>query len=329
MAIAGIVCVGARPYAQGAPDAPARLAGDATLEVWHVQGNVYMIAQDAGNIAVQTGEDGVVVIDSGPAVMSDRILAEIRKLSNKPIRLIINTHVHPFNTSGNENLAKAGRSLANAPGASILAHENVLNEMSAPSGQQSPTSVAAWPTDTYFGAGRDLFLNGEAIQVSHVPAAHTDSDSLVFFRRSDVVVTGDIFVTTTYPVIDQQHGGTIDGVIEGLNRIIDITVPKDKQEDGTYVIPGQGRICDEGDVVEYRDTVTIIRDRVLDSARKGMTLAQVKAARPTRDYDGRYGADSGAWTTTMFVEAVYKSVSQTLAKDAANATKNAAAIKKK
>ncbi len=141
----------------------------------------------------------------------------------------------------------------------------------------------------------------------HVPAAHSDGDSLVFFRRSDVIATGDIFGTTTYPVIDK--GGSINGVIDGLNRIIEITIPKDWQEGGTMVIPGHGRICDEADVVEYRDMVTIIRDRIQSSIKKGMTLDQVKAARPTLEYDSRYGSDTGPWTTSMFIEAVYKSLS--------------------
>ena len=137
----------------------------------------------------------------------------------------------------------------------------------------------------------------------HQPAAHTDGDSLVFFRGSDVISTGDIFVTTSYPVIDLDRGGSIQGVIDSLNRIIDLTVPAALQEGGTLVVPGHGRICDEADVVEYRDMVTIIRDRIADMLKRGMTLDQVKAARPTEDYDPRYGSSSA------FVEAVYRSLS--------------------
>ena len=166
--------------------------------------------------------------------------------------------------------------------------------------------MGAWPTESY-PDWKELSLNNEAIQIFHVPAAHTDGDSLVFFRRSDVIATGDIFVTTTFPVIDK--GGSINGVIAGLNRIIEITIPKDWQEGGTMVIPGHGRICDEADVVEYRDMVTIIRDRIQDMIKKGMTLDQVKAARPTLEYDSRYGSDSGPWTTSMFIEAVYRNLS--------------------
>jgi cyclase len=155
-----------------------------------------------------------------------------------------------------------------------------------------------------------MYANGEAIQLFHQPSAHTDADSIVFFRRSDVVVTGDLFDLTGYPVIDAGKGGRFSGVIAGLNRIIDITVPRDWQEGGTMVIPGQGRLADESDVVEYRDMLTIIRDRIQDLIKKGMTLEQVQAARPTFEYDGRYGSATGSWTTKMFVEAAYRDLSQ-------------------
>jgi glyoxylase-like metal-dependent hydrolase (beta-lactamase superfamily II) len=188
----------------------------------------------------------------------------------------------------------------------VFAHEGVLAEVSAPTGQKALLPVGAWPTETYPDS-KEVSFNNEAIQVFHVPAAHSAGDSLVFFRRSDVVITGDIFVTTTFPVIDK--GGSINGVIAGLNRIIEITIPKDWQEGGTMVIPGHGRVCDEADVVEYRDMVTILRDRIQAMIKHGMTLDQVKAARPTLEYDSRYGSDSGPWTTAMFIEAVYRNLS--------------------
>jgi glyoxylase-like metal-dependent hydrolase (beta-lactamase superfamily II) len=123
-----------------------------------------------------------------------------------------------------------------------------------------------------------------------------------------VVATGDIFRTDGYPVIDLARGGSVEGVIEGLNRVLDLAVPAHHEEGGTYIVPGHGRICDEFDVLEYRDMVTIVRDRVAAMKKKGMTLEQVQAARPTLDYDSRYGAATGPWTTAMFVEAIYKSV---------------------
>jgi glyoxylase-like metal-dependent hydrolase (beta-lactamase superfamily II) len=194
--------------------------------------------------------------------------------------------------------------------AEIFAHENVLNRMSAPTGHAPPTPTAAWPTTTFFIDTKEFFFNDEAVQILHQPAAHTDGDSIVFFRRSDVVATGDLFVTTGYPLVDLQRGGSIQGVIDALNRILDITIPASQQEGGTMVIPGHGRLCDEADVVEYRDMVTIIRDRIRDQIQRGLTLEQVKASRPTRDYDGRYGATTGPWTTDMFVEAVYRSLTK-------------------
>ncbi|MEO8258748.1 MAG: MBL fold metallo-hydrolase [Acidobacteriota bacterium] len=314
-----------RPHAQagrgGAPTAPARAqpqaADSGEVHVLPVQGGVYMLVSAGGNVTIQIGDDGVLLVDTSYPQLSDKIMAEIRKLSNKPIRYIVNTHVHADHVGGNETLGKAGRTVsggnvgADAPtGATIVAHENVLNRMSAPTGTQPPFPFAAWPTDTYFTKQKEVFFNNEAVVVVHQPAAHTDGDSIVYFRRSDVVSAGDVFVTTSYPVIDQQRGGSINGILKSLNYLLDLAIPKDKQEGGTYIIPGHGRLCDEADLLEYRDMVTIIRDRIEDLVKKGRTLEQVKAAKPTLDYDGRYGSESGPWTTAMFVEAVFRDVSK-------------------
>ena len=152
-----------------------------------------------------------------------------------------------------------------------------------------------------------MFFNGEGIEIVHQPSAHTDGDSFVFFRRSDVIIAGDVFTTTSYPVIDLAAGGSIQGVVDGLNRLVDMIIPVYGQEGGTLVIPGHGRLSDFGDVLNCREMTTIIRDRVQDMIKKGMTLEQVKAARPTRDYDPLYGSVPG-WTADMFVEAVYRSL---------------------
>jgi cyclase len=291
--------------------APTQIDQTDDVRVLPVQGNVYVLAGAGGNIAVQIGEDGVLLVDTGSGNITDKVIAAIRKLSDKPIRFILNTNANPDHMGGNARLAAAGNrggggraSENSGPGAMVVAHEAVLGSVSAPTGKQPAMPTAAWPTDTYRGESKEVFFDGEAIQLFHPPAAHTDGDSMAFFRRSDVIATGDIFVTTGYPVIDK--GGSINGLINGLNRIIEITIPKDWQEGGTMVIPGHGRICDEADVVEYRDMVTIIRDRIQDMVRRGMTLEQVKAARPTLEYDPRYGSDSGVWTTDMFIEAVYR-----------------------
>ena len=291
-----------------------------TVEILPVHSNIFMLATSGGNVTVQTGDQGVLLVDAGPERLSGLLLAAIRKLSDKPIRSLLNTHYHSDHTGGNEAVAKVGVRLRMSGGANTqggmyagpaaIAHENVLLAMSAPTGERAPTATAAWPTDTFFTDEHEVVFNGEAILLRHQPAAHTDGDTTVFFRKSDVISTGDVFVTTSYPVIDSKRGGSVRGVIDALNRIIDVTVPRDWQEGGTMVIPGHGRLSDEADVVEYRDMVTIIHERVEAMVKKGMTLAQVKASRPSRDYDGRYGATTGAWTTDMFIEAVYSDVAR-------------------
>jgi cyclase len=295
---------------------PNQPEGD--IRVIPVQGNVYLLAGAGDNMAVQVGDDGVLLVDSGSGNVTDKILVAIRQLSDKPIRFILNTHAHPENVGGNETLAKAGTRLgggtlvggSTGSTAAIIAHEDVLAVLSAAVDQPGAMPPGAWPTDAYPGDSKEVFANGEAIQLLHQPAAHTSGDSIVFFRRSDVVITGDVFTTTSYPVIDVARGGTFTGVIDALNRIIDVTIPKDWEEGGTMVIPGQGRIADEADLVEYRDMLTIIHDRIQDSIKKGMTLEQVQAARPTFEYDGRYGSMSGPWTTEVFVEAAYRDLSK-------------------
>jgi glyoxylase-like metal-dependent hydrolase (beta-lactamase superfamily II) len=287
----------------------------AEIRVWPVQGNVYMLVGPGGNTTVQVGRDGVLVVDTQYAQLSDKILAAIRTLSNRPVRYIVNTHAHPDHVGGNEAISLAGSTIAGGnvsgairdagEGAAIVAHENVLTAMAR---QTPPLAFDALPTDTFFVAQKDLYFNDEAVQILYQPNAHTDGDSIVYFRRSDVISTGDVFVTTTYPFIDSASGGSIQGIIDALNRIIQITVPAEKQEGGTLVVPGHGRLCDEADVVEYRDMLTIVADRIASMINDGMSLRQVQAARPTRDYDGRYGADSGFWTTEQFVAAAYASL---------------------
>jgi cyclase len=300
-----------------APRNPASLAQNQTageIDVLPVQGNVYMLAGAGGNITIQIGAMGVLVVDTGLEANSAKVLAAIRKLSDKPLQYIVNTHFHADHTGGNEAIRKAGVTITGAnvagnltdasEGAQIIAHENVLNRMSARTGVQAPTPEGAWPTETYTSGQKEVFFNDEPVEIIYQPAAHTDGDSLVFFRHSDVVSTGDIFVTTSYPFLDLEHGGGIQGEIDALNRILDITIPRHDEEGGTYVIPGHGRICDEFDVLEYRDMVTIIRDRVQAAIKEGKTLEQVKAAHLTTDYDARYGSPD------RFVEAVYKSLGQ-------------------
>ncbi len=287
------------------------------VRVQPVQGNVYMLTGAGGNVTIQVGSDGVLVVDTQFAQMSEKLLAAIRTVSKGPIRYVIDTHVHPDHIGGNENIKKAGATIAGgnvsgdikdaAEGAQILAHDNVLLRMSDP--KRTPAiPTAAWPTSTFTGTDKKLFFNGEGVHIIHEPAAHTDGDSIVFFRRSDVISTGDLFTTTSYPVIDVADGGTINGIIAGVNHIIDLIIPVYGQEGGTLVIPGHGRLSDMGDVLNYREMATIVRDRIQDMKKKGMTVEQVKAARPTRDYDPLYNPPGAFWSADQFVDAVYRTL---------------------
>jgi len=285
---------------------------DRSVRALPVRDNIWMIVGAGGNITVQTGDDGVLVVDSGSGgALTGKVQSILRAISSKPVRYILNTSYRPDHTSGNDALRGAapagGRGgISTAP--PIAAHESVLARMSAPTGKTAPTPVNAWPSETYYKAFHDIYFNSEGIQMIHIDDAITDGDSLVFFRRSDVIAAGDIFLTTTYPVIDVKAGGTIDGVLDGLNRILDLCIVKEKQEGGTMVIPGHGRISDEADVLEYRDMLKILRDRIADAIKKGKTLQQVQAAGLSKDYDGRYGAITGPWTTAMFIEAAYQTL---------------------
>jgi len=287
------------------------------MDIVEVRPNVHMIVGAGGNTTVFSGDEGIMVVDTQFPQVSDKLLAAIRSISTAPIRYVVSTHVHADHIGGNEAISKAGRTRAggNVVGdlgaaatatAGIIAHENVLKRLSEPAAGATPVPFAAWPTETYANNKREFLFNGEAVQIIHEPNAHTDGDSLVFFRRSDVVATGDLFTTVMYPFIDEANGGTINGYINGLNAILDITVASNVNEGGTMVIPGHGRLCDEQDVIEYRDMTTIVRDRIREYVKRGMTLEQVKAKKPTLDFDPRYGADNGFWTPAMFVETIYK-----------------------
>jgi glyoxylase-like metal-dependent hydrolase (beta-lactamase superfamily II) len=306
----------------------AAQAQNGDLDVVQLRPNFYVIGGAGGNVVVQLGPEGVILVDSGSTERADQVLAAIRRLTDLPIRYIINTSMDADHTGGNEKLARAGLSIlpgavvagaglgddvvSNFGRASVLAHENVLGRMSAPTGRQSPVASGLWPTKTFAYHQYSMYLNGEGIQVIHQPAAHTDGDTIVFFRRGDVIATGDIIDTTRWPVIDTKRGGTVQGELDALNRLMDMTVynlPLQWKADRTFLVPGHGHVYDKLDLLEYRDAVTIVRDRVQDLIDEGKTLAQVKAANPTLGYRSQYGADSGPWTTDMFVEVIYNELS--------------------
>ena len=309
------VTLAARVGQQGSADTPPP-----QIETVQVRPNVYLIAGGGGNVAVQIGTDGVIVVDSGASAGANGILQAIRRVTDRPIRYIINTCADADHVGGNVVLSQAGRSIfqignnlavamTNGGAAGIIAYETVLFRMSGRTGDGPAFPAAAWPTDTHAQARRGLYLNDEGVEFLHQPAAHSDSDMAVFFRRSDVIASGDVVDTRRFPMVDVNRGGSIDGEIAALNRLIEIAIPSIPfvwKSGGTYIVPGHGRVYSQPDVVNYRDMVVIIRDRVRDLMKQGMTLPQIQAAAPAQGYTRAFGADSGEWTTNLFIEAIYK-----------------------
>jgi glyoxylase-like metal-dependent hydrolase (beta-lactamase superfamily II) len=302
-------------WAQQAPPRPA--AEGAQLRIYPVQGAVSVIAGDGGNITVQNGRDGTLLVDTGLAQNASRLVSEVQARFKGSVMWIINTHVHPDHVGGNEAFAKAdaskpvnflGARLDGSQPLKIVAQSNVLARLVSEASDGPRLSDVALPRDEYATPFKDMRFNDEAVVMHHEPKAHTDGDTLVYFPKSDVISTGDLFTPGGYPFIDVARGGSVNGEIAALNHILDLAVPGHTQEGGTYVIPGHGRICDEADVVEYRDMVVIVRDRVQDLIKKGMTLEQVQAAAPSRDYDTEYVSASSFVKANDFVAAIYRSL---------------------
>ena len=313
-------------------------AGGGAIKIQRIRRNVFMLVGDGANITLQVepaageesfdsaygGDRGVLLVDSGVAALSEQLLTTVRRFSDGPIRYLVNTSADLDHVGGNEAIGKAAGGLGrganggggrNGPPLMIMSHENVLQRLSAPSGQKSPFPIEAWPTDV-FTTDRETFLNGGSTKIIHVPGAHSDGDSIVYMRKSDVIAAGEIFSTTGFPVIQAAQGGHIQGVLDGLNRILEIAIPGELEQGGTMIVPAHGRLSDEADVEYYREMVQIVHDRILDGVKNGMTLEQVQAAKPALEYSGRYSQPE--WTTEMFVEAVYRDLSQS-AKSSAKA----------
>ena len=313
---------------------------DAGIRVLPLRGNIFMLVGAGANIVASVGRDGVLLVDTGTPQTSERVLAVVRDLARqvtssgmpqqscvgivrcqwwdasrflgttaspaapRPIIGIVNTSFDPDHIGGNAVVMNAGRSYGarSGEGAWIIAHENVLRRK----GQSVP--AGAEPTEVYFGSDKKLnFINGEGVVVWHRPASHTDGDSVVQFRGSEVLAVGDVFNMADYPVIDLDKGGSVQGVIDSLNWILDVAIVEHMMEGGTLIVPGHGRVADSADVAYYRDMVTIIRDRVREMMKRGMTLSQMKTAKLAKDYDPRFGRNP-AWTSDMFIEAVYRSL---------------------
>jgi glyoxylase-like metal-dependent hydrolase (beta-lactamase superfamily II) len=357
------------PVSPSANDVAKRIADqsprDGQVHVLPVQGNIYMLVADGTNVTASIGRDGIAVVNTGSAQMSEKVLTALNDLAEaavnppttntcfgancvgvpgwsspyfntviasprpaRPIRYVINTSAAPEHVGGNDAFAtsaafrRAGGSAAGGFGgaapalgdnATVIAHEGVLSAMSAPRDQADAAPIEAWPSETFFDEFHKVseYVNGEPVLLYHAPAANTDGDSFVFFRHSEVISAGNLLSSVSYPLIDVDNGGSLQGVIDGLNQILDLAVAEYRAQGGTWIIPAHGRLSDTADVASYRNMLVMIRDRVRDLQKKGMTLDQVKAARPTLDFDGRYGASTGDWTTDMFIEAVYRSLEGT------------------
>jgi cyclase len=334
-----------RPSQQRSAQRGAEAAGE--LHWWPVRKNIWMLVGAGTNIAASVGPDGVLLVNAGNAQAAPRVIAAIKELQAqlnpfgvldvmqpqrggsetrsrfpvnthappKPVRYIIDTSSLPHSIGGNEAIAASGVTYTggnvagtiadSSEGAAVLAHENVLNRMVA-----ADMPFGALPTETFFTAEYKVstFFNEEGVQIIHVPNAATDGDSFVYFRGSDVIAAGDLVNMDSFPIIDVEAGGSINGVLAGLNAILKLAIPEFRTEGGTMVIPGHGRLADSADVGYYRDMLTIIRDQVQALIDEGLTLEQVIERRPTFGYEARFGSTTGPWTTQMFIEAVYRSL---------------------
>lgn len=352
------------PVSKSANDVAKAIADqsprDGQVHVLPVQGNIYMLVADGINITASVGKEGIAVVNTGTAQMSDKVLAALNDIAKNHVngpapnqcfgascpsafgdpawsspyfnafiasprppqgmRFVINTSAAPEHVGANDKLAAAAnfKRAGGAGGfggatrdlgttATIVAREEVLARLS----NSKPAAPSAmWPSDTYFDEFYKLteYVNGEPLILYHAPAANTDGDSFVLFRHSEVIAAGNLLSSISYPLIDTDKGGTINGVIDGLNHILDVAVPEYRGQGGTWIIPGRGRLSDTADVASYRNMLVVIRDRIADLKKKGMTLEQVRAQKPTLDFDARFGSTTGAWTTDMFISAVYRTL---------------------
>ncbi len=329
--VVGAVLASSSAFAASkAMDEPKTDFDKVQIETLQIRPDIYMLSGAGSNMTVQVGPSGILVVDTLYGELSDKVLAAIRAISDKPIRYVVDTSYRDDHVGGNAAIRKAGATVTGgnvafditdaAQGAAIISFETVLNHLSAPTGQKAKMPVEAWPTDTYFTAGKDLFFNGQAVRIMHMPAAATDGDSIVFFRKSDVISVGDLFQMTTYPVIDVDGGGSLQGLIDAETKIIGMMVADYGVDGGTLLIPGHGRATEMGDIIWYREMLSIVRDRIKDLIKKGKSLKEVLAAKPTFDFDGRYAAKSGPATAENFVTMAYKSLSAATSVDK-NATK--------
>ncbi len=290
---------------------------DQALNLFHVKGQIYVVDGAGVNITVQIGDEAIVFVDTPDPSYIEEMMSLIREISNAPVRQVITTALDPLHLAGNEAIENlgfrgfggrgAGVDIAiggNTSGVTLLAHENVLNRFYLADNDVESLTL----TTTYFTPSFDFYMNNEGIAVYHMPNAHTDGDSIVFFRSSDVISLGDLLVQGQYPDIDISSGGGVNGFIEALNFTLALMIPGPNAEGGTYVVPGHGRIGDEIDVVEYRNMLVIVRDRVQNMMAQGSNLNQILASNLSLDYDTEYGGHRGGPSSEEFITAIYQSL---------------------
>jgi glyoxylase-like metal-dependent hydrolase (beta-lactamase superfamily II) len=296
------------PLFVGTPAFPQQDFSAIEIQTVPVQGNVYLLFGAGGNSTVQAGSEGLLIVDTQFAPLADRLHAAASKLTEGALRYVINTHMHGDHVGGNSRLRQIAPGTDEEP-FQMIAHLNSLTRL-VQLERDEPQLVppGALPLASFDTQTHDFFFNGEGVMIYHMPNAHTDGDVIVHFRRSDVIATGDVFVTSGYPFIDIERGGSVQGLIAALNHILHLTIPALNQEGGTMVVPGHGRLSDEADVVEFRDMVAIITERIQKMIDRGMSLREIQRERPTRDYDPEYVTENSFVSAESFVEAIFRSL---------------------
>ena len=249
--------------------------------------NVFTLEGQGGTIGALVGPDGVFLVDSQFAPLTDKIVAAVKQITDRPIRFLVNTHQHPDHTGGNENFAKLG--------VALISRDELRGRLAAATGRGA-VPPAALPMLTYKG-GVTLHMNGEEVRLIAVPAAHTDGDTMIHFVKADVLMTGDFYRSAGYPNIDRTNGGTLKGMIDGFNAIINLAGPN------TRIVPGHGAVVDEKAVEAHRDMAIALRDRVAALIKKGQTQEQILATKPTADYDAK--VPSPGTTGERFIGQLY------------------------
>ena len=270
------------------------------IKTHKVAGNVYYLEGQGGNVGLLIGDDGVLMIDDQFAPLSEKLLAAIRALSDKPIKLLVNTHVHGDHTGGNENFGKLG--------IDIVAHDNVRVRLARGVNNAAPSPAVALPVVTY-GDTMSVHLNGDAVTIGKLPPAHTDGDSYIRFATADVIHAGDVFRTTGYPGVDGNNGGTVKGTIEALQALVDMAGPN------TKIVPGHGVVSTRADVAAFRANTIEAQRRITELIKQGMTVEQVVAANPTADLATKFvttGPPPDEMATQRFLTAFYTALKSEL-----------------